>query len=156
MTADPSQLLAWLVNRARISDLLYAFASALDTRDWEGYVANYADGGFIELPDPQSATGATFRMFKEQMLQQVPRSLGRYRATHHISSNHQIEINGDLATTRSYLQAVHVGGTLTDHWTAGGWYDCRLKQVAGAWKFAEVRLTPVWLAGKIAGIRPQE
>jgi SnoaL-like protein len=153
MTAE--QQLQWLVDRASISDLLHSFASALDRQDWAAYVGNYADGGFIELPDPKSEAGATFRMEKHQMLSLVPKSLGRYRATHHISSNHMIAIDGDSATTRSYLQAVHVSGALTEHWTAGGWYDCTLTRTDAGWKFASVRLTPVWVAGEIADIKPE-
>ena len=29
----------WLADRAQISDLLHAFARALDTKDWEAYTA---------------------------------------------------------------------------------------------------------------------
>jgi SnoaL-like domain len=154
MNVSVQEKLDWLVDRALISDLLHSFAAALDTKNWAAYVANYADGGFIELPDPKSDSGATFRMKKEEMLDLVPKSLGRYRATHHISANHQIAIDGDTATTRSYLQAVHVKGAPIEHWSAGGWYDCRLKRTLEGWRFTEVRLTPVWLSGEIANIRP--
>jgi hypothetical protein len=154
MNMSSEQKLDWLVDRARISDLLFSFAAALDTKDWNAYVANYVDGGFIELPDPKSDRGATFRITKEEMPTLVPRSLGRYRATHHISANHQIVIDGDSATTRSYLQAVHVKGDPAAHWTAGGWYDCRLKRTVEGWKFTEVRLTPIWLSGEVGDIRP--
>ena len=148
-----SSAVKWLVDRAQISDLLFSFAAALDCKDWQAYVDNYADGGYIELPDPLSP-GATFILRKEQMLELVPKSLGRYRATHHISSNHQIVINGDAATSRSYLQAVHVIDAPSEHWTAGGWYDCEYVRLPAGWKFTRVRLTAVWLAGSVQDIKP--
>jgi hypothetical protein len=148
--------LQWLIDRALISELLYSFAAALDTKDWRAYADNYADEGFIELPDPKSTSGATFSLHKAQMLELVPKSLGRYVATHHISSNHQIRLEGDAANSRSYLQAVHVSGDPTQHWMAGGWYDCRYRRTAQGWKFVEVKLTPVWLAGQVSDIKPAD
>jgi hypothetical protein len=146
--------LRWLVDRTQISDLLYGFASALDTKDWRRYADNYADGGYIELPDPQSSDGGGFILHKDQMLDLVPKSLGRYAATHHISTNHQISIDGDHARSRSYLQAVHVTGKPVDHWTAGGWYDCHYVRTPAGWKFERVKLTCVWLAGDVGSINP--
>jgi hypothetical protein len=151
-----SEATLWLVDRALISDLLYSFASALDTRNWHEYAANYADEGFIELPDPTSSSGATFVLHKERMLELLPKSLGRYSATHHISTNHQITVAGDEATSRSYLQAVHVRGNPKDHWTAGGWYDCSYRRTSEGWRFSRVKLHSVWMSGRIGDIAPSD
>ena len=153
MTLNVEATLQWLVDRTQISDLLYSFASALDTKDWKRYSDNYADDGYIELPNPQSP-GEGFILRKDKMLEQVPLSLGRYSATHHISTNHQITLEDDHAQSRSYLQAVHVGPQLAEHWTAGGWYDCDYVRTPKGWKFARVKLTCVWLAGEIGSINP--
>jgi hypothetical protein len=134
----------WLLNRALISDLLYKFARALDTKDFATYVANFAEDGYIELPQP---SGGSFILRRAEMLEKVPGSLARYPATHHMSSNHQIEINGDTASSRSYLQAIHVGKRPTEHWDAGGWYDCTYVRSRDGWKFRHVKLTAVWLSG---------
>lgn len=145
----------WLVDRAQISDLLYSFAAALDSKDWKRYADNYADEGYVELPDPQSAVGASFILHKDRMLELLPKSLGQYAATHHISTNHQITIDGDRAESRSYLQAVHVGTEATNHWTAGGWYDCRYVRRPEGWRFERVKLTCVWLGGAVGTIKPE-
>jgi hypothetical protein len=155
MSENATTTLRWLVDRTQISELLYSFAAALDNKDWHAYANNYADDGYIVLPDPQSP-GATFTLHKNKMLELVPKSLGKYSATHHISTNHQISIDGDKAQSRSYLQAVHVGATSVEHWSVGGWYDCRyIRTPLGGWKFSEVRLTAVWLAGNVGGINPE-
>jgi hypothetical protein len=155
MQSSMDDKLQWLIDRALISDLLFSFARALDTKDYAGYANNYADGGYIELPDPK-APGSTFMLRKERMLELVPKTLGRYAATHHISANHQITLDGDAASSRSYLQAVHVSGQPTDHWSAGGWYDCEYIRTPLGWKFARVRLTPVWVAGQVKEMKPED
>jgi hypothetical protein len=146
MLQSAEQQLQWLVDRALISDLLFSFARALDTRDYATYASNYAEDGVLELPQP-SAGGGTLIMRRDEMLEKVPRSLAKYGATHHISSNHQIAVDGDSASSRSYLQAVHVGSVPTDHWDGGGWYDCSYRRTAAGWKFVTVKLTAVWLTG---------
>jgi hypothetical protein len=154
MIESAATTLQWLVDRTQISELLFGFAAALDSKDWQAYVNYYADDGYIVLPDPQSP-GATFTLHKNKMLDLVPKSLGKYSATHHISTNHQISIEGDKARSRSYLQAVHVGAKPIEHWSLGGWYDSRyIRTQLGGWKFVEVRLTPVWLDGNVGAIKP--
>jgi hypothetical protein len=143
----------WLVDRASISDLLFRFARALDTRDFGTYAALYAAEGVLELPDPR--TGSYFSLSQSELAAAVPKSLGRYSATHHLSCNHQIEVTGNRATSRSYLQAVHVGSGPRDHWSAGGWYDCEYRRERGGWCFTRVRLTAVWLDGEPGEIRPE-
>jgi hypothetical protein len=116
-----SEKVQWLMDRALISDLLYSFARSLDSRDIETYINNYTGDGLLELPDPTSATGETIAIPRSSMKEFVPNGLFKaYSATHHISTNHQITITGDTATSRSYLQAVHVGKGPMDHWDAGG------------------------------------
>ncbi|MDF1552280.1 MAG: nuclear transport factor 2 family protein [Deferrisomatales bacterium] len=137
----------WLVDRAHISDLLYRFASCLDNKDYQGYAANFVDGGYVEIPEPTSTSGETFRMPKEKMPELMPHGLGKYTGTHHLSTNHQIEIEGDSATSRSYLQAVHVGPTPFDHWDGGGWYDCTYRRTPEGWRFVTVKLSVLWITG---------
>jgi 3-phenylpropionate/cinnamic acid dioxygenase small subunit len=142
----------WLYDRAQVSELLFRFARALDTRDFEAYAALYAPGGTLELPDPR--TGTHFVLRAEELAKAVPASLAAYGATHHISANHQIEVRGDVASSRSYLQAVHVRDDPRNHWSAGGWYDCDLTRTAEGWRFTRVKLTAVWLNGEPGPIKP--
>ncbi len=147
-----AEQIQWLVDRAHISDLLYSFARALDTKDAAAYVANYAEGGVLELPDPTSSTGAMVIVPRERLLEFVQKGLAEaYRGTHHMSTNHQITIEGDTARSRSYLQAVHIRETPFDHWDAGGWYDCEYVRTPAGWKFTRVTLTSVWMSGRPDG-----
>jgi len=140
--ASTEDLVRELHDRAMISELLLRFARALDERDWEGYAALYADDGVLELPwgPPRP---------KAILAEDTEANLGRFAATHHISSKHQISLDGDSATSRSYLQAVHVvdPGAQGGLWTAGGWYDCSYRRTPDGWRFTRVALVPVWQSG---------
>ncbi|QNK80750.1 nuclear transport factor 2 family protein [Nakamurella sp. PAMC28650] len=141
---DPVDQLAWLVDRARISDLLVEFARTLDDRDWQGNTALYMPDGIFMVGDVLRLQGhAQLAMTGSE------RGLAQYHGTWHASSNHAIQIDGDTARTRSYLIGVHLlaGGT-THHADGGGWYDCTLQRTADGWRFTTVRLHEVWHAGQ--------
>jgi ketosteroid isomerase-like protein len=144
-TADLAQQVQWLVDRALISDLLVEFARALDERDWDAYGATYVDDGVLEIGDAMRLTGrASIRAATAS-----ERGLGGYAGTWHGSSNHAITIDGDAATTRSYLQGVHLlGGGSFHHADGSGWYDCTLQRTADGWRFTRVRITEIWHAGE--------
>ncbi|USX56310.1 nuclear transport factor 2 family protein [Lentzea sp. HUAS12] len=134
----------WLVDRALISDLLVEFARALDEKDWDSYAATYAEDGVLEIPGAARFEGRT----AIRAATAGERGLGRYTGTWHGSSNHAISIDGDTATTRSYLLGVHMLSDDTfDHADGSGWYDCALRRTAEGWRFTEVRITEVWHAG---------
>jgi hypothetical protein len=154
MTDPIADNVQWLVDRARISDLLFSFAGSLDTRDFDTYVGNFTEDGTLELPNPDSDTGAGVKIHRDQLLHTL-QGLKKFSATHHISTNHQIAIDGDTASSRSYLQAVHVGSSPFDHWDAGGWYDCEYRRTPEGWKFTRVKLTEVWLAGDPKSVLPE-
>jgi hypothetical protein len=154
MTDAINEKVQRLVDRALISDLLFSFASALDTRDFNTYVENFADEGVLELPAPPAGSGAHTEIKRNQLMETL-QGLKKFSATHHISTNHQITINKDTATSRSYLQAIHVGASPFDHWDAGGWYDCRYQRTPEGWKFTHVKLTEVWLAGDPKSVMPE-
>jgi 3-phenylpropionate/cinnamic acid dioxygenase small subunit len=138
----PEEQVRWLVDRARISDLLHAFARALDTKDWEAYAAMYAESGVLELP--WATVG------RAELAGFVSQDLGRFHATHHLSSNHSIEIDGDTARSRSYLLSMHVvdPDDQASQWLAGGWYDNEYRRTAEGWRLTRVRITPVWQIGE--------
>jgi ketosteroid isomerase-like protein len=141
--ATTDELVRELHDRALIGDLLLRFARALDERDWAGYAALYAEDGVLQLPwgPPRPRDG---------LEQDTEANLGRFHATQHISSNHQIAVAGDAATSRSYLQAVHVvdPDAPDGNWTLGGWYDCTYRRTPDGWRFTRVAITPVWQTGR--------
>ena len=134
----------WLVDRAHISDLLVSFARALDDRDWETYGLTYTVDGVFAIGDGVEFQGRS----AIQDATASRRGLGGYAGTWHLSSNHAIAIDGDTASTRSYLIGVHMlGGGSRDHADGAGWYDCELQRTPAGWRFTRVQLHEVWHAG---------
>ena len=144
------QQVRWLVDRALISDLLVEFARALDERDWDAYGATYTEDAVFEIGDAVRLEGRAVI----QAATASERGVGGYAGTWHGSSNHAITIEGDTATTRSYLHGVHLlGGSTFHHADGSGWYDCTLRrtdgvELSGGWRFTRVRIHEVWHAGE--------
>jgi len=142
-----------LCDRAAISDALIAFARAVDTKDWPGYADLYTEDGVLELPflNPDGTPGG--HVGRAGLAQFVEAGLGGFKATHHLSGNHQITIDGETATTVSYCQCVHRHDE--DHsrvWELGGWYLCELRRSSeGTWQFSKVHLEMVWQTGSPTG-----
>lgn len=133
---NPVEQLQWLVDRAEIGDLLIDFARALDERDWDGYAANYADDGELDIsPVIRHKGRAGLAEFVAAGLSQYP------GGTHHVSTNHAIDVRGDEATARAYLIAAHVLDNPTRHADGAGWYDVQLRRTGDGWRFTHVALT---------------
>ena len=145
--ADIEGQVRWLVDRAQISDLLFDFARRVDTKDQAGYAANFAVDAVLELPFGEFTGRDTIAAMPGPQLPEL---------THHISANHMIEIDGDNARTRSYLQATHIadGAAPTKNWKAGGWYDCELQRCADGWEFTRVKLSVIWAGGDTQSAMP--
>jgi 3-phenylpropionate/cinnamic acid dioxygenase small subunit len=133
------ETLKTLHDRALISDVLYAFAEYLDTKRWHDWIDLFADDGVLVIPTGEKSK-ATLQA------DGGPKGLMKLHATHHLSSNHRLEIEGDLARARSYVQATHVVAPddRSTQWVVGGWYDTQLRRTAGGWKIVRNELTAVW------------
>lgn len=139
---EPDEQLRWLVDRACISDLLVAYARCVDGKEFDELAALFSETGelalpFVSLPASEIAAGSA-------------EALSPYWATHHMSSNHAIDIVGDRARSRSYFQAVHVPSieSIGAHGDIGGWYDnTYVRESDNRWKFNVVGVTFRWTLG---------
>jgi len=147
--------IAYLMDRAAISDLIISFARTLDTKDFAGYADLFTEDGIIEVP-VKLPDGSFFRHVGREGLAELVSGdgqrtgLARFAYTHHLSANHQITIDGDTATACSYAHCIHrLSDDPADVWELGGWYFCELRRTENqGWKFANVRLEKVWEHGK--------
>jgi SnoaL-like protein len=139
----PEAQLAWLVDRAQISDLLIKYARLADTSDWESIGALFTEAGEVTAPFGPAYRGREFAKMAGPFMSQ-------FWATHHMSTNHAIEIDGDRATSHSYLQAVHLtrDGDPSAHADIGGWYEHTFVREDGVWRIASMNLSFVWSAGE--------
>jgi ketosteroid isomerase-like protein len=131
-----------LLDRAEISDLLLAFARALDTKDWDAYAATFAEDGEFRIFDQ-------VRVGRDEIAAGPARDLTRFDRTQHFSTNHVIDVDGDRATAQSYMLAVHVpdASRPDEHADIGGTYRCECVRTGDGWRFARVEIEVWWTAG---------
>ena len=148
-TATLEDQVRYLIDRAAVSDALIAFAHAIDTRDWQGYANLFLDDGILELPFRQPDGTFAGNVGRDGMAAYVQNGQSGFAQTHHLSANHQISLDGDVATTTSYCQCVHRHDEDPGNvWELGGWYHCELRRTDAGWRFQRVRLEAVWEHGR--------
>jgi uncharacterized protein (TIGR02246 family) len=140
MSADAR--LQRLLDEGEIGALLLAFAHALDDKDWSAYAATFTEDGVFEILGQR-------RVGRAEIAAGPARDLTQFDRTQHFSTNHVIAIDGDVATARSYLLAIHVPDAEqpTRHADIGGTYRCACRRTDEGWKFSHVALEVWWSAG---------
>ena len=137
MTA-PSDLL-------EIQQVLYAYARAIDAKDWKSLERVFTPDARIHYAMERGAE-LTFR----ELGPWLARSMAIFKATQHVISNPQVEVQGDAATSTAYLVATHVqvrqDGT-ENLATEGGRYTDTLVRSPEGWRIATRRLERIWVDG---------
>lgn len=147
MTVVTSQL---LLDRAAISDVVIAYATGLDRRDWALYRSIFCDALEMEFSSVGIEPGA-YRA--DAWVRSAQRLFAGFSATQHTSSNHVHDVRGDEATCVSSMQAEHFVAPgpeiATDalRWTIGGYYVNDLVRTAAGWKLRRVALHVTWSSG---------
>jgi hypothetical protein len=140
-----------LVDRAAISDLLFSYSRCVDTKNWGAFVANFTEDAVLEYP-----WEGEWRRHEGRagLAEKLDRSFARYHATQHISTNHQISVDHDTATSTSYLWSAHIRSAddQEDHWDVGGWYHCRYVRTPDGWRYTHLVLEAVWQTSGVADI----
>jgi hypothetical protein len=106
----------------------------------------FTEDGQVSAPIGSSYRGRDFGKMAGPFMSQ-------FAGTHHMSTNHAIEIDGDRATAHSYVQAIHLtrDGDPSAHADIGGWYEHTFVRQDGAWRIASMNLSFVWTAGEPLG-----
>jgi uncharacterized protein (TIGR02246 family) len=138
---EPPEL-AQLRDEAAITRLIHRFSACLDAKDWTGYAETFTPDGVFEIFGQQ-------RVGRTAIADGPSQGLARYDRTHHYNTNITIDVNGDEATARSSLLAIHVPDLSdpTVHADAGAVYDYRCVRTPDGWAFAHVRVHVTWSAG---------
>jgi 3-phenylpropionate/cinnamic acid dioxygenase small subunit len=136
-----------IADRLAIADVLYRYATALDTRDWELLREVFMPDAVTEYEgDVGSFTGV------DQTIAIVSEYLGGYDATQHLISNIVVDVDGDVAQSTCYLHAEHymtnqrIGGNTLE---IGGTYRDRLVRTDGGWRIAHRYLAVTWTEGNL-------
>ncbi len=138
--------LQWLADRAVIGDLLHRYASSIDLRDWERFATCFTED--VEARFDTFTPGESLKG-RRAVIAHVQGSVAGFDVTHHISTNAEITLNGDMAWSRSYLHLLHAikfeDGA--EHQVMGGWTTNTYVRTGEGWRIRSMHLTVLWTEG---------
>jgi SnoaL-like domain len=138
--------LAYLLDRASISDTVMRYFFALDRFDSDAVRATLADPFTLDaggvLADPVAP-----KPLDEFIVELVNRNWG-FVSTAHINPNHLIEVDGDSAHVTASMFAAHIAGAAADEIFWGyGIYELDLIRAGEDWKITRLVISPVRAEG---------
>jgi hypothetical protein len=129
-------------NSDRLSDVLAimkvvsTLAQAQDDRDFDKYLSCLTDEIFVEqYPGEENWTPKT--VSAQEWVGGVLETLSNYEVTQHRLFNHIIDVEGDDATCKVDVTAVHMqlqGPASTNGYTLVGRYSLKLRRDEGQWR----------------------
>lgn len=114
-----------------IGQLIAAFNHAVDEGDGVGFAALFADGGALDLGHLRVEGKPDLLAFASSVPDRVP------SPRHHVFGE-LVEVDGDLATARSYAQVFSAESGAVALKSTGRYYD-RIERTVDGWRFRERR-----------------
>jgi ketosteroid isomerase-like protein len=136
--------LEYLLDRAEIIDVLNRYATALDGRDWKRLATCFTPDA-VALYGPVLGRHEGFAAIEEL----CRGALEPLDSSHHMITNHEIQIDGDQARTHCYLHAQHTkaGTEGGDNFVIGGAYIDELVRTSQGWRIQQRELQLIWQEG---------
>ena len=139
-----------LIDERDIRNVAFRYCRALDTRDWP-----LLDEVF--LPDSTAELGSTTTLVGIDAIRgRIRTALEHLDDSQHLVGNHEIDVVGDSATHRCYLQAQHIRAEATGgpNYIVAGRYEDRLVRTPDGWRIAHRTLTVMWTEGNVTVAHP--
>jgi 3-phenylpropionate/cinnamic acid dioxygenase small subunit len=129
-----------LQDRQDISDLLIRYASGIDRRDWDLFRTVFTPD--CRLDYGQIGSWDNVDAVTEFM------DVAHAGAGHllHRITNQVIDLNGDSATARSYVDVWVMSADNTSGVNASGYYDDEIVRTTDGWRIARRKFTSVRIA----------
>ena len=132
-----------------IITLTIKYCWALDERDWESLSEVFLSDGYAKY-------GITEHQGIDSILERCKKALTPLDFSHHMVSNHVVEVEGDQAKCKCYFQAQHVRTSAPEgvNFLIAGKYEDELIRVNEGWKIASRVLTKIWTEGNEKVVNP--
>ena len=139
-----------LINKSEVTRVVQSYFRALDEKnfDAEHFASIFTADATVTRPNGASLVGpGEIRASHEK-------SFARFEGSQHLLIGHDISMQGDKATVRANVVAMHMWqGSKTsannpdNFFIAGGVIRSELVQADGQWKISKIRNDVVWRAG---------
>lgn len=149
-----SETLRWLVDREQIRESVSRYPVTIDTHDWKGFHAIFANEIDVLLTTKERATRPRQTVKADDFARVVEQVITSFSITQHFLTDYKIEIKGDEATCLSYMYARHMPPAAKPSqpiWDLGGYYEFHLRRTGEGWKVPKYTLMVTWETG-----RPQD
>jgi hypothetical protein len=143
------RVLGEVVDRLAIIDVLSAYATGLDARDWVLWRSVFVDEVVFDLSSWTHEPAR--RLAADRVVAAQARIFAELVATQHFLTNHRVTIDGDRARALAHMRAEHwlpLDGGGTDRYTMFGYYDDKLVRTAAGWKITEMQLNVTHTEGR--------
>jgi ketosteroid isomerase-like protein len=147
-----NDVLANLLDERDIVALAFRYCRALDTKDWPALANVFLPDATADLSSGAELVGI------EAIVTRIRTALQHLDDSQHLVGNHEVTVDGDLATHRCYLQAQHIRRAATGgpNYLVGGRYEDRLVRTAAGWRIAHRTLTVMWTDGNVVVARGEQ
>ena len=150
MDEDYKSRLIELINKAEITSAVNSYFRALDQKDFDAqrFATIFTTEAKVTRPDGSSLTGP------EEISSSHQHSFARFESSQHFLTGHEIAIDGNTASVRANLIAMHMwqgshtnANKADNFFIAGGVIDANLVRANGQWRVSQVSNTVLWRAG---------
>jgi uncharacterized protein (TIGR02246 family) len=150
MDEDYKSRVIELINKAEITSAVNSYFRALDEKDFDAqrFATIFTTEAKVTRPDGSSLTGP------KEISSSHQHSFARFESSQHFLTGHEIAIDGNTASVRANLIAMHMwqgshtnANKADNFFIAGGVIDANLVRANGQWRVSQVSNTVLWRAG---------
>lgn len=118
-----------LQDRLDIQDLLYRYARAVDTNDWDSYRRVFTEDAVLDYSSVGYPVGS-----RDEIATTFSAGMGNLLMTQHLISNIQIDLDGDRAkVTAMFINPMQFPG-MDDISVCGGYYHHEVVRTPEGWR----------------------
>jgi hypothetical protein len=134
-----------LTDEAAIAALLYRYARAVDTQDWELYRSVFTDDAHIDYSSAGAIAGS-----RNEVADWLSQGFGAIPWTMHYITNIESDITGDTARVRAmFYNPMQLPG-MSEMSSCGGYYYHELIRTPDGWRSRHLREENVWFVNSPA------
>ena len=118
-----------MTDELQIAALLYRYARAVDTKDWELYRSVFTDDAYNDYSSAGAAAGS-----RDEVADWLSQGFGAIPWTMHYITNIESDITGDTALVRAmFYDPMQLPG-MSEMSSCGGYYHHELVRTSDGWR----------------------